>query len=274
MARPTGTPTWIDLSSDDRGSTHDFYRELFGWTFTDTGEESHHYEMVDNAGASVCGYMGTEGMTCPDGGPIPSEWDVYLAVDDLDARLARAAARGVTPLFPPVRMPGLGAFAVLVDPTGAKVGMWESLGFDGYEFTGAPGSPVWFELMSTDFDASVDFYRDVFDFDVAMMPVGPEAGPDFRYATNGAGERACAGICNARPVLPEGADSYWRVYFAVESADPAAERIVELGGQVLDGPMDSPFGRFATVGDPQGAQFQINAGPEACPMEGEPGNGA
>ncbi len=35
------------------------------------------------------------------------------------------------------------------------------------------------------------------------------------------------------------------------------------GGQVLDGPADSPFGRFATVADPQGAQFQINQDPSA-----------
>ena len=31
----------------------------------------------------------------------------------------------------------------------------------------------------------------------------------------------------------------------------------ELGGRVLDGPMDSPFGRFATIADPSGGILQI-----------------
>ena len=37
----------------------------------------------------------------------------------------------------------------------------------------------------------------------------------------------------------------------------AAERVRELGGALLDGPIDSPFGRVATVADPEGASFQI-----------------
>ncbi|GAB2478006.1 hypothetical protein GCM10027030_10340 [Luteococcus sediminum] len=52
--------------------------------------------------------------------------------------------------------------------------------------------------------------------------------------------------------------SYWRMYLCVEDADATIEKVKELGGSLLDGPMDSLFGRVATVADPQGAQFQIN----------------
>lgn len=46
-------------------------------------------------------------------------------------------------------------------------------------------------------------------------------------------------------------------YFLVEDADAAIERIKELGGSVIDGPMDSPYGRIATVAGPDAAAFQI-----------------
>lgn len=113
--------------------------------------------------------------------------------------------------------------------------------------------------------------------DMANTPEGPGSPPAWgvhlnvsdlaattelgmRYSTCGAGDDAVAGICDASSFLPARTTSYWRFYLGVADADVSAASIVENGGQVLDGPEDSPFGRFATVADPQGAQFQINAG--------------
>ena len=61
------------------------------------------------------------------------------------------------------------------------------------------------------------------------------------------------------------------IYFAVEDADAAAAKVAELGGKVHRAPADIPgTGRFAVVGDPQGAGFGILQ-PE--PMEGQEGAG-
>lgn len=65
--------------------------------------------------------------------------------------------------------------------------------------------------------------------------------------------------------VPESEGSFWRVYFGVENTDHAVPRIQELGGKLLDGPVDSPFGRIATIADPQGATFQIVAPGQAVP---------
>ena len=46
---------------------------------------------------------------------------------------------------------------------------------------------------------------------------------------------------------------HWRVYFAVDDADAAVEKVVALGGAVQRPPMDMPYGRHADVADPQGA---------------------
>ncbi len=52
----------------------------------------------------------------------------------------------------------------------------------------------------------------------------------------------------------------WLLYIKVEDVDQAAERVQELGGKVLNGPMEVPGGgRIAQCMDPQGAAFAIHS---------------
>lgn len=259
MARSTGEPTWLEYSANGIADSIDFYRRIFGWEFVDQGPEMNGYQMVIAAGNAQAGFMDTAGMTCPEGGEIDPSWDIYLAVDDLDARLEKVKAHGGRVVLEPTEVAARGRFAGILDPTGAYVGMWEEKGFDGYTFSAAPGTPVWFELMSMDFEASAEFYTAVFDFDFTLMESDEDdPQPDLRYATNAPEERASAGICEAKSWFPAGTPSFWRAYFCVTDADATVAAIQEAGGKLLDGPTDSPFGRVATVEDPKGVTFQVN----------------
>ncbi|MGY5766329.1 VOC family protein [Brachybacterium sp. DNPG3] len=264
MPRSTGTPTWIDASVQDLDAAQAFYSGLFGWTFEDAGEEFGHYRIIRNGDALVGGMMAAAGIPDQSGEPVPSAWGVYLTADDVAARVARASAAGATVLFEPMDVGPLGRMAVLLDATGALIGLWEAGEMDGYEFTGAPGSPVWFELMTHRFDDASAFYTEVVD--ARLAPMGEtepmEDGP--RYATNGTGDEASWGLCDATGIMPEEATG-WRMYIGVASSEAALARVRELGGTVLDGPIDSPFGRIATVADPEGATFQLCAMSEAVP---------
>lgn len=262
MSRRTGTTTWIDLSVQDLDAAKTFYAGLFGWTFDDMGEQFGHYHLIRNEGALVGGAMGVAGMTCPDGGPLPSTWGVFLAVDDIDARLERAKAADGTVLVEPMDVGDEGRMAVLLDSTGKDIGLWQPGDLEGFEFTGAPGSPVWFELMSHRFDDASTFYTDAVD--AHLVPMGEPMDDGTRYSTNGAGEDASWGLCDATVLMPEDATG-WRIYLGIEATDGALSRLRELGGSVLDGPVDSPFGRITTVADPEGATFQLCAMSEAVP---------
>ncbi len=57
--------------------------------------------------------------------------------------------------------------------------------------------------------------------------------------------------------FPPDVPPYINVYFAVDDCDAAVARATERGGVLRFGPVDSPFGRFAAVGDPQGANFSL-----------------
>lgn len=261
MTTKLGTPVWIDFGSDDFDASKAFYQALFGWEFEDSGPDMNHYNMIYKDGDLVGGAMDVAGMTCPTGDPIPSYWDVYLAVDDIEATIRKAEEHGAHVIVPLTDAGDAGRHAVLLDPTNASVGLWQAGELEGYAFSGKPGTPVWFELMTQDFEASREFYGKVFDFSPVRM-VEP-MDENFRYATNGPADQASSGMWDAKGFVPEEHGSFWRVYLCTKDCDAAMAKVKELGGSVLDGPVDSPFGRLATVQDPAGASFQLCAPSQA-----------
>lgn len=110
-----GTLCWNELGTNDTQKAGEFYSTLFGWT-----RETHQfgpmeYTMFQN------GDRGAGGMfkITPEMGPIPPHWLVYIAVDDCDATVQKAAELGASVMKPPDDIPGVGRFAILTDPQGA-----------------------------------------------------------------------------------------------------------------------------------------------------------
>ena len=123
-----------------------------------------------------------------------------------------------------------------------------------------PGAPSWCELHTRDFQGSLEFYRTVFGWETQMVGDTDE----FRYAVvlaEAGSEEQVGGIMDAGAWLPEGVDAVWSIYFLVEDAQVAADRVVELGGSVIDPPAETPYGVLATVADPAGAVFKLRTAP-------------
>ena len=96
-----------------------FYTSVIGWTFDPMPMPEGTYWVAQQDGKPVAGMMAMQGIV-PDG--IPPHWMSYLAVDDIDARVAAAQANGATILRPSFDVPGVGRIAILTDPTGAAMG--------------------------------------------------------------------------------------------------------------------------------------------------------
>lgn len=197
--------------------------------------------------------------TSPEGeleqAPYPNHWAVYLGTHDIDDAAAQVSEHNGTLIFGPVRVGEVGAMALAKDPAGAEVGFWQPGAMPGYDFTGKPGTPVWFELMTRDYDAALPFYRKIFGWEPEEMDGAEQSG--FRYSTNFPLQRASAGICETQNMLPDGVPSHWRVLFQVENTDDAVVHAVELGGTLLGEVQDSPFGRLARLKDSAGAPFMV-----------------
>jgi predicted enzyme related to lactoylglutathione lyase len=70
-------------------------------------------------GAPVSGIYEVSG---PEFESMPDNWMPYLAVDDVEARVAKAVAAGVKLVKPIFEIPNVGRLAVLMLPGGAAMG--------------------------------------------------------------------------------------------------------------------------------------------------------
>ena len=148
----------------------------------------------------------------------PDLWTIYLASSDADATVAAVQTSGGQTVVPVEAVGDLGRFAVVADPGGAGVGVWEGRSHSGFEVIGESGAPIWFELHTREYDASLAFYRDAFGW-VLFTAVDT---PEFRYTTHSGPDKQYAGVIDASQWRPEGSPAEWFVYFGVDDADKAA----------------------------------------------------
>lgn len=261
MARSLGTVAWLDYGATDAAQAKEFYSGLFGWEFEDQGEEIGHYNIIKSNGGVVGGFMDIAGMTCPNGSPLEASWGVFLAVDCADDNAGLVQANGGTLLFPVGSAGAAGRFAVMLDVAQLPVCNWEAGEVEGFDYTGQPGSPVWFELITEDVDTEMEFYTKSFGANLVPMET-PMEDTDMRYYTNGPEAEASWGLGDTKS-LAVGERPGWRVYFSVESSADAIAAVEKLGGKIIDGPAPTPFGTFVTVADRSGATFQLCAMSEA-----------
>jgi len=242
----------VDVFTSDPDRSRAFYGELFGWTAKESGEEYGGYVNFLKDGVMVAGCMGNDGSS-----GSPDRWSVYLAVEDAQATVDAAVGHGGQVLMPAMEVMELGSMAMVGDAGGAVIGIWQPGLHTGFGVLGEPGTPAWFELHTRDYDASVQFYRDVFGWKTHAASDVPE----FRYTILGEGEGQLAGIMDAAAFLPDGVPASWSVYFAVTDTDAALTDVVSLGGSIVLPAEDTPYGRLAAAADPTGTLFKLVAGP-------------
>jgi predicted enzyme related to lactoylglutathione lyase len=116
------------------------------------------------------------------------------------------------------------------------------------------GRFIWYELLTTDREAAKRFYGEVVGWTYDDMNMG-----DMIYSVANADGNGMGGIMLIPPEAKAmGAPPHWSGYVYVDDCDAAAEKIKSLGGSVMRAPDDIPgIGRFAVVGDPSGAVFEV-----------------
>jgi predicted enzyme related to lactoylglutathione lyase len=249
---PLGTPCWVELLTSDPERSQDFYGRLFGWTVEEGGAEYGGYKNFLLHDVRVAGCMKNDGNA-----GVPDLWSIYLATEDAEATVGRAAAAGGQVVVPSMDVMTLGRMAVVVDVGGAVIGAWQPGDHRGFGYVAEPGAPAWFELHTRDYEESLAFYREVFGWQTRTESDVPE----FRFSTVSVDDEQYAGVMDASEFLPEGVPAGWTVYFGVTDCDHGVSEVVSLGGEVVMAPEDSPYGRLATVADPTGAVFRLHQPP-------------
>jgi predicted enzyme related to lactoylglutathione lyase len=125
--------------------------------------------------------------------------------------------------------------------------------------TNPEGTPIWYELLTTDPDASKAFYDHVIGWTVQDKPSGDM---DYRMIDSGNGGEMVGGVMRLTDQMQAGgAKPTWLFYIGVNDVDASVEKIKAAGGRVVMPAWDIPdVGRIAMVTDPQGIPFYVMRG--------------
>jgi len=118
----------------------------------------------------------------------------------------------------------------------------------------AHGRFCWYELMTTDTAAAMQFYANVVGW--SMQDSGM---PGMDYTLLNSGQSQIGGLMKLpKEACDKGATPGWVGYVFVDDLDAAAAKLQQLGGKVHRPATEIPgVGRFAVVADPQGASFDL-----------------
>ena len=188
---------------------------------------------------------------------VPPHWNIYFTVENVDQTIGTVGQNGGQVVFGPHDVFEAGRMAMCQDPQGAFFAIWQPNQHIGARIKQETGAMFWHELLTTDQNAAIDFY---------VAALGVERGSvmqPHQYAMVNAGGTKVAGIMQITPEMGE-FPPHWTVYFGVENADEAVAKAQSLGATVYVPATDivptegqPPIGRFAALGDPQGATFSI-----------------
>ncbi len=266
--RPPATGTyqigkfvWYDLVTDDVPAVKRFYAELFNWQYEEIHGPEASYTVIKHEGAAIGGIVALEADENRVSG---SRWLSLLSVPDVDEAVEQVKDAGGSVKMTPRDFPNRGRLALVTDPQGAMVVFVRATGGDPPDGELVANRWMWTELWVQDVQAAVDFYGALVDYETDTV----EIPGDENYRVFMRDGRRRAGV-NHLP-WPE-ITSNWLPYLNVEDAMAIAERVEELGGQVLIAPRpDLRSGSVGILTDPSGAAFAI----QVWPVDNEPIGGA
>lgn len=243
-----GTPSWVDLATPDPSAARSFYARLFGWEYTEEPtDQGTPYVMATRHGKAAAGMMQLSPEMAAQG--MPPMWSTYVTVADVEAATATVGRAGGTVVAPVMDVMEAGRMAVVADPAGAVLCLWQPGQHIGAELVHEHGTLTWNELLTPEVGKASAFYEQLLGWKAETADMG---GTEYTaFMLDG------RGVAGAMKPPMEGIPSHWFVYFAVDDCDDAVATARAHGGTIQAEPMDIPPGRMAVITDPQGATFGV-----------------
>lgn len=245
---PHGTISWADLMTTDSAAAKEFYTGLFGWQPVDNpipGGGVYTMLQLDGVDVAALSEMGPEQKSQG----MPPVWNSYITVDDVDEAANKAKELGATLAMEPFDVMDAGRMAVIQDPTGAFVSLWQTGTHKGAGIFNVPNTMSWNELDTRDVEAAKAFYTSLLGWESQTDEQGYTV-----WINNGRMNGGMMQIDENWGDVP----SHWAVYFSVADCAAATDKVKELGGNVIRPPFDAgDVGIISIVQDPQGTAFNL-----------------
>jgi uncharacterized protein len=243
---PQGRFVWHELLTPDGAGAQRFYTTTLGWSVENAAEDPV-YSMFASSNGPCAGSVEQPPNAVP-------QWVPYVMVADLDEAIRRAGELGASVTTEPTTMKHGGRYAVLADPHGATFGLYSAN--EGDTGDAEPSEFSWHELATPDYHAALDFYRELFDWEVVAEH---DMGPLGTYLVFGRDGKQLGGMFNKGDSGKPG-PAYWLSYVRVDDLKGTLERMKGAHGSVVVEPMEVPGGdRIAQLIDPYGALVALHA---------------
>jgi len=108
----------VELNTTDVDKAKEFYGKLFDWTMEDIPMKDFAYTMIKVGQGTGGGLMK---QLMPN---APSAWLPYVQVDDIFLATKKAKDLGAMIMKDVTEVVGMGWLSIIVDPTGAALGLW------------------------------------------------------------------------------------------------------------------------------------------------------
>lgn len=124
MAPKIGEFVWNELATANVQGAKDFYGNVFGWEFVDKKTDEMTYTMIKKGNKEFAGIWA---IPTAQQNQIPPHWLAYILVENVEQSLEKARQNGATVIKPVQKVGDMGLFAVIQDPTGAHVALWQAI---------------------------------------------------------------------------------------------------------------------------------------------------
>ena len=111
----------VELNSTDVPKAKTFYGKLFDWKLEDLPMGPDMTYTMIGVGEGTGGGMMKQLIP-----GASSSWLAYVIVDDVAASTQKAKSLGATVMKDKTEVPEMGWFTIIVDPTGAPLGLWQA----------------------------------------------------------------------------------------------------------------------------------------------------
>jgi predicted enzyme related to lactoylglutathione lyase len=115
---------WVDLAATDAGAARVFYERLFGWKPVEQAAGGGVFTRLQLDGHDVGSLYQLRSLHLEQG--MRSHWTPYVRVSDVEAAARKAVACGGKIVIQPLAIGRIARIALIMDPVGAIVGLWES----------------------------------------------------------------------------------------------------------------------------------------------------
>src|SRR3954452_37068 len=232
-----GVPCWIDTWQPDADAAVAFYTRLFGWEAEDTmpAEIPGKHYMCRLRGRDVAAIASR-----PESGPPATAWGTYVQVASAEDAAKHALDAGGSVLMDPFEALDGGRIAVLADPAGAAIGVWQPGGHRGAALVNEPGAWSMSALTTPDTESATAFYGSVFGWETEAF--GPFTLWRLPGYVGGEPEQPVARDVVAA-MAPAPGPARWRPDFWTVDAEAVAARAEVLGGRIIAPVAPQPPGK-------------------------------